>query len=234
MATTQQTRTNNANRAFPAPQAPRTARVHGKTTTAPATATSPAVLTNVLTLVETAQLVQQVLSESFGKTGARFYVKTQQTDGNTRLFVEWMDGPAEAQVNKLLLPLQASTQGQWGGTAPAEHFRLTAQGPQKIVLAADRIIVKRSFSGGLIGSVLQRLAHRHAARLNPEIRKLLTVENFKRGALLGVLIYGVHWAEAGNSLHTDVETALHAHTDVQGFPRSATAASIFARKPLNA
>ncbi|MGK8200625.1 LPD29 domain-containing protein [Burkholderia cepacia] len=234
MATTQQTRTNNANRAFPAPQAPQTARVHSKTPTAPTTATSPAALVTVLTLVETAQLVQTILVESFGSTGARFYVKAQHSEGGTRIFVEWMDGPTEPQVNKLLLPLQSSIPGTFGGTTSVEHFRLTPAGPQKLVLAADRIVVKRGFSAGLIGRVLQRLAHRHAARLNPEVHKLLTVESFKKGALLGVLIYGVHWADAGNSLHTDVENALHAHTDVQGYPRSATAASIFARKPLKA
>ncbi|ACR29480.1 LPD29 domain-containing protein [Burkholderia glumae] len=199
---------------------------------APATATSPAALATVLSLVETAQLVQSILTESFGNT--RFYVKTQQTGNHTRIHVEWVDGPTEQQVNKILLPLQSSTPGTFGGLTPVEHFRITPTGPQKLSLSADRISVKRGFSAGLISTVLQRLAHRHAARLNPEVRKLLTVESFKKGALLGVLLYGVHWANAGNSLHTDVETALHAHTDVRGFPRSATAASIYTRKPLKA
>lgn len=196
----------------------------------PATATTPEALKTVLTLVETAQLVQQVLREAFPATG--FYVKTQRDANGARLHVEWTDGPREQQVNKLLLPLQSATPGQWGGTSPVEHFRLTAQGPQRVLLGAGRITVKRKFSDGLVGSVLQRLAHRHVGRLDPETRKLLTVESFKRGALVAVALYGVHFA--GNSLHTDVETALHDHTDVQGYPRSATAAGLFVRKPLKA
>ncbi|MCA8287567.1 LPD29 domain-containing protein [Burkholderia vietnamiensis] len=197
---------------------------------APATATTPEALKTVLTLVETAQLVQQVLREAFPATG--FYVKTQRDANGARLHVEWTDGPREQQVNKLLLPLQSATPGQWGGTSPVEHFRLTAQGPQRVRLGAGRITVKRKFSDGLVGSVLQRLAHRHVGRLDPETRKLLTVESFKKGALVAVALYGVHFA--GNSLHTDVESALHDHTDVQGYPRSATAAGLFVRKPLKA
>ncbi|MDN7542343.1 LPD29 domain-containing protein [Burkholderia cenocepacia] len=195
-----------------------------------ATATTPEALKTVLTLVETAQLVQQVLREAFPATG--FYVKTQRDANGARLHVEWTDGPREQQVNKLLLPLQSATPGQWGGTSPVEHFRLTAQGPQRVRLGAGRITVKRKFSDGLVGSVLQRLAHRHVGRLDPETRKLLTVESFKRGALVAVALYGVHFS--GNSLHTDVESALHDHTDVQGYPRSATAAGLFVRKPLKA
>ncbi|MBJ9920622.1 MULTISPECIES: LPD29 domain-containing protein [Burkholderia] len=197
---------------------------------APATATTPDALKTVLNLVETAQLVQQVLREAFPATG--FYVKTQRDANGARLHVEWTDGPREQQVNKLLLPLQSATPGQWGGTSPVEHFRLTAQGPQRVRLGAGRITVKRKFSDGLVGSVLQRLAHRHVGRLDPETRKLLTVESFKKGALAAVALYGVHFA--GNSLHTDVETALHDHTDVPGYPRSATAAGLFLRQPLNA
>lgn len=230
MATTQQTRTNNANRAFPAPQAPRTARVHSTTPTALATATSPEALKTVLTLVETAQLIQQVLREAFPGTG--FYVKTQRDANSARLHVEWTDGPRELQVTQLLAPLQSSTSGTFGGKTSVEHFRLTAQGPQSVRLGADRITVKRKFSDGLVGNVLQRLAHRHFGRMDPETRKLLTVESFKKGALMAVVLYGVHFG--GHTLQHDVETALHAHTDVQGFPRSATAASIFARKPLKA
>ncbi|MCA8148126.1 LPD29 domain-containing protein [Burkholderia vietnamiensis] len=205
------------------------ARFNGHTT-APATATSPEALKTVLTLVETAQLVQQVLREAFPATG--FYVKTQRDANGARLHVEWTDGPREQQVSKLLLPLQSSTPGQWGGTTPVEHFRLTAQGPQRVRLGADRITLKRKFSDGLVGNVLQRLAHRHVGRLDPETRKLLTVESFKKGALMAVVLYGVHFG--GNTLQHDVETALHAHTDVQGFPRSATAAGLFVRKPLKA
>ena len=226
MISTQQpsTQTRNSN----VPTLPK-ARVNSHTK-APATATSPAVLANVLSLVETAQVVQQILAESFGKT--RFYVKTQQADTNTRINVEWVDGPSEKQVLKLLLPLQASTPGTFGGLVPVEHFRVTPTGPQTLTLGADRITVKRGFSAGLISSILQRLAHRHAGRIDPETRKLLTVESFKKGALVAVVLFGIHFA--GNSLHTDVETALQAHTDVQGFPRSATAAGIFVRKPLKA
>ncbi|WP_109482859.1 hypothetical protein [Paraburkholderia sp. C35] len=229
MTSAQQTRTTNANRAFRAPQALPTAGFQQQT---PATATAPAVLANVLDLVGTAQLVQSVLAEAFGKSGARFYVKTHQADNHTRVMVEWVDGPSEKQVLKLLLPLQASTPGTFGGKTPVEHFRLTAQGPQRVTLGADRITVRRSFSAGLIGGVLQRIAHRHAGRMTPEVRKLLTVEAFKKGALAAVVLYGVHFA--GNTLHTDVETALQDHTTVQGFPRSATAAAICTRKPLKA
>lgn len=234
MSTAQQTRTNTANRAFPAPLALRTASEQQSKTTPQRveTATSPAALATVLTLVETAQVVQQVLSEAFGKAGARFYVKTQQADDQTRVLVEWVDGPTEQQVKKLLLPLQASTPGTFGGKTPVAHFRITPTGPQTLTLGADRILVKRSFSAGLIGKVLQRLAHRHAGRIDPETRKLLTVESFKKGALVAVVLWGIH--HAGNSLHTDVENALQAHTDVLGFPRSATAAAIFTRKPLKA
>lgn len=226
MISTQQpsTQTRNSN----VPTLPK-ARVNSHTK-APATATSPAVLANVLDLISTASLIQDVLSEAFGKT--RFYVKTQQADTNTRINVEWVDGPSEKQVLKLLLPLQASTPGTFGGLVPVEHFRITPTGPQTLTLGADRILVKRSFSAGLIGKVLQRLAHRHAGRIDPETRKLLTVESFKKGALVAVVLWGIH--HAGNSLHTDVETALQAHSDVQGFPRSATAAAIFVRKPLKA
>lgn len=232
MTSAQQTRTTNANRAFRAPQALPTARVQHQTPRAPATATSPAVLANVLDLVGTAQLVQTVLVEAFGKTGARFYVKTRQAESHTRLMVQWVDGPSEKQVLKLLLPLQASTPGTFGGKTLVEHFRLSATGPQRVTLGADRITVKRGFSAGLIGNVLQRIAHRHAGRMTPEVRKLLTAENFKKGALMAVVLYGVHFA--GNTLHTDVEAALQDHTTVQGFPRSATAAGIFTRKPLKA
>ncbi|HIH2744592.1 TPA: LPD29 domain-containing protein [Burkholderia lata] len=224
MATTQQTRTTNANRAFPAPQAPQTASIHSKTT--------PEALNTVLDLTSTAQLVLDIMAEAF--PGVPVFVKTRQADDQTRIHVEWTDGPTEQQVKKLLLPLQSSTPGQWGGTTPVEHFRLTARGPQRVQLTADRITVRRRFSDGLVTSVLQRLAHRHVGRLDPETLKLLTVDSFKKGALLGVLLYGVHFADAGNSLHTDVETALHAHTDVQGYPRSATAAGLFVRKPLKA
>ncbi|WP_257755232.1 LPD29 domain-containing protein [Burkholderia glumae] len=171
MATTQQTRTTNANRAFPAPQAPQTASIHSKTT--------PEALNTVLTLVETAQLVLDVMAEAF--PGVPVFVKTRQADDQTRIHVEWTDGPTEQQVKKLLLPLQSSTPGQWGGTTPVEHFRLTAQGPQRVQLTADRITVRRRFSDGLVTSVLQRLAHRHVGRLDPETRKLLTVESFKKG-----------------------------------------------------
>ncbi|HDR9033362.1 TPA: hypothetical protein QDB07_000811 [Burkholderia vietnamiensis] len=232
MASAQQSRTTDANRAFPAPLAPRTAsEQQGKTTPQRVeTATSPAALANVLSLVETAQLVQQVLGESFCKT--RFYVKTQQADTHTRIHVEWVDGPTEQQVSKILLPLQSATPGTFGGLTPVEHFRITPTGPQKLTLAADRITVKRGFSAGLITNVLQRLAHRHAGRIDPETRKLLTVEAFRKGALATVVLFGIHFA--GNSLATDVETALHAHSDVQGFPRSATASAIFTRKPLKA
>lgn len=201
-------------------------------TTAPATATSPAALANVLDLISTAALIQDVLAEAFGKSGARFYVKTQQADTHTRIHVEWVDGPTETQVSKILLPLQSSTPGTFGGLTPVEHFRITPTGPQKLTLAADRITVKRGFSAGLITNVLQRLAHRHAGRIDPETRKLLTVEAFRKGALVTVVLFGIHFA--GNSLATDVETALHAHSDVQGFPRSATASAIFTRKPLKA
>lgn len=226
MISTQQpsTQTRNSN----VPTLPK-ARVNSHTK-APATATSPAVLANVLDLISTAALIQDVLSEAFGKT--RFYVKTQQADTNTRINVEWVDGPSEKQVLKLLLPLQASTPGTFGGLVPVEHFRVTPKGPQTLTLGADRITVKRGFSAGLISSILQRLAHRHAGRIDPETRKLLTVESFKKGALVAVVLFGIHFA--GNSLHTDVETALQAHSDVQGFPRSATAAGIFVRKPLKA
>lgn len=232
MSTAQQTRTNTANRAFLAPLALRTAsEQQGKTTPQRVeTATAPAALETVLSLVETAQVVQKILAEAFGKS--RFYVKTQQADTHTRINVEWVDGPSEKQVLKLLLPLQASTPGTFGGLTPVEHFRITPTGPQKLTLAADRITVKRGFSAGLISSILQRLAHRHAGRIDPETRKLLTVESFKKGALVAVVLFGIHFA--GNSLHTDVETALQAHTDVQGFPRSATASAIFPRKPLKA
>jgi hypothetical protein len=230
MTSAQQTRTTNANRAFRAPQALPTASFQQQ---APkATATSPAALANVLDLISTGQLVQTVLLEAFGKAGARFYVKTQQAESHTRLMVEWVDGPSEKQVLKLLLPLQASTPGTSGGKTPVEHFRITPTGPQRVTLGADRITVRRSFSAGLIGNVLQRLAQRHAGRMTPDVRKLLTVENFKKGALAAVVLYGVH--VAGNTLHTDVETALHDHSDVQGFPRSATAAGLFVRKPLKA
>ena len=205
------------------------ARFNGPNT-APATATSPEALKTFLTLVESAQLVQQVLREAFPATG--FYVKTQRDANGARLHVEWTDGPREQQVSKLLLPLQSSTPGQWGGKTPVEHFRLTAQGPQRVRLGADRITLRRKFSDGLVGSVLQRLAHRHAARLNPELRKHLTVESFKKGALMAVVLYGVHFA--GNTFHHDVETALHDHTDAHGVPRSATAAGLFVRKPLKA
>lgn len=197
---------------------------------APATATSPVALANVLDTVATAQLCMQVVNEAF--PGARFYIKTHQADNHTRLQVEWVDGPSEKQVLKLLLPLQASTPGTFGGFTPVEHFRITPTGPQRVTLGADRITVRRSFSAGLIGNVLQRLAQRHAGRMTPEVRKLLTVENFKKGALAAVVLYGVH--VAGNTLHTDVETALHDHSDVQGFPRSAAAAGLFVRKPLKA
>ncbi|SDG93669.1 hypothetical protein SAMN05216466_106113 [Paraburkholderia phenazinium] len=222
MATTQQTRTNNANRAFPAPQAPQTARVHGKTT--------PQALKTVLTLVQTAQLVQTVLREAF--PSIVFLVEAHRDANGARLHVEWTDGPREQQVSKLLLPLQAAHPGTFGGSTPVEHFRLTDNGPQRVRLGAARITVTRKFSDTLVGNVLQRLAHRHATRLTPEQRAGLTAEAFRKGALMAVVLYGVHWA--GNSLHSDVETALHEHTDVQGYPRSATAAGLFVRKPLKA
>lgn len=199
-------------------------------TKAPTTATSPEALANVLTLIETAQMVQQIVREMWPTTA--FYVKTRQAEQQTRIHVEWVDGPTEQQVSKVLLPLQASTPGTFGDLNAVEHFRLTAQGPQRLTLGADRITVRRRFSDGLVTSVLQRLAHRHTGRMSPEVRKLMTVEAFKKGALATVVLFGVHFA--GNSLHTDVETALHAHSDVRGFPRSATAAAIFVRKPIKA
>lgn len=197
-------------------------------------ATPPAVLASVLTLVETAQLVQRILNEAFPETP--FTVSVTRNEHGSQLMVGWTDGPRDLQVARLILPLQAIRLCDGGRHERVEHFMVTPAGRHTIRLAADRIALSRQFSDRAIEQALARLASRYADYLTADVRAAMTVAAYRADLLHGIQIHGVHRTGAhrsGSNLQTDVDALLDATTSVRGFPRSITAARLFVRRDVH-
>ncbi|KWC00293.1 LPD29 domain-containing protein [Burkholderia ubonensis] len=197
----------------------------------PTAATEAAVLADVLTLVGTAQLVQQILREAFPATA--FAISVTENVRGTQLAIRWTDGPRDLQVARFVMPLQATRLADGGKVERVEHFMLTPAGRQLVSLAADRITLCREFSDGAIEQALARLAARYADYLAPDISAVMTVAGYRAGRLQALEIPGVHRVGAyrsGSTLQTDVDAMLADSTDARGFPRSATAARLFVRR----
>ncbi|WP_186098553.1 LPD29 domain-containing protein [Burkholderia gladioli] len=191
-------------------------------------------LVTVMTLIDTAQLVQTILREAFPATA--FAVSIHTTGGATLLDVAWTDGPRADQVARFVHPLQARRVGADGRACLVEHFTLTSKGCQTVQLAADRISLTRGFSDASIGAALEVLEARYRDRLAPDHRTLLTVGAYRAGALRGVELEGIHRIGAtrvGACLQCDIDTRLADSTDVVGFPRSPTAAALFVRRDMH-
>ncbi|WP_232443870.1 LPD29 domain-containing protein [Burkholderia ubonensis] len=135
--------------------------------TRPDAATEAAVLADVLTLVGTAQMVQQILREAFPATA--FALSVTENVRGTQLTIRWTDGPRDLQVARIVMPLQATRLVDGGKVERVEHFMLTPTGRQVVSLAADRIALCREFSDGAIERALARLASRYADYLAPDI-----------------------------------------------------------------
>ncbi|AOJ64689.1 hypothetical protein WJ32_19225 (plasmid) [Burkholderia ubonensis] len=202
--------------------------------TRPDAATTPAVLAGVLTLVGTAQLVQQILREAFPATA--FALSVTENVRGTQLSIRWTDGPRDLQVARIVMPLQATRLADGGKVERVEHFMLTPTGRQVVSLAADRIALCREFSDGSIARALARLASRYADYLAPDICAVMTVAGYRAGRLQALEIPGVHRVGAyrsGSTVQTDVDAMLGESTAERGFPRSATAARLFVRRDVH-
>ncbi|KVM89665.1 hypothetical protein WT05_04085 [Burkholderia stagnalis] len=199
--------------------------------TRPDPATTPAVLADVLTLVGTAQLVQQILREAFPITA--FSITVSESTRGTQLAIRWTDGPRDLQVARFVMPLQATRLADGGKVERVEHFMLTPAGRQVVTLAADRIALCREFSDGAVERALARLASRYADYLAPDICAVMTLAGYRAGRLQALEIPGVHRTGAhrsGATVQTDVDAMLAESTDARGFPRSTTAARLFVRR----
>lgn len=197
-------------------------------------ATAPAVLADVLTLVDTAQLVQTVLREGFPATS--FAVRAAKSEHGTQLTIDWTDGPRDVQVARLVMPLQATRLADGGRVERVEHFMLTSSGRQTVCLAADRIALSRQFSDRAVERALARLASRYGDRLAPDVRASMTVDGYRAGNLQLLEVIGVHRAgsvRSGSNVQMDVAAMLAETSDVHGFPRSATAARLFVRRDVH-
>ncbi|KWN80983.1 hypothetical protein WM23_20325 [Burkholderia ubonensis] len=200
----------------------------------PDAATEAVVLADVLTLVGTAQLMQQILREAFPATA--FAISVTENVRGTQLTIRWTDGPRDLQVARIVMPLQATRLADGGKVERVEHFMLTPAGRQVVSLAADRIALCREFSDGSIERALARLAARYADYLAPDISAVMTVAGYRAGRLQAFEIPGVHRVGAyrsGSTLQTDVDAMLADSTDARGFPRSATAARLFVRRDVH-
>ncbi|MGS1024089.1 LPD29 domain-containing protein [Burkholderia glumae] len=194
----------------------------------------PLPLVTVLTLVDTAQLVQKILGEAFPSRA--FAVSLHSTTAGTLLDVSWTDGPRADQVGRFVHPLQARRLANGGRAVAVEHFTLTPAGYHTVRLAADRISLYRVFSDAAVERALSVCERRYRGRLSPDDREAMTVERYRAGALCGVEIEGVHRAggkRTGGCLQSDVDEILCGGTDVTGFPRSPTAAALFARSDVH-
>lgn len=197
-------------------------------------ATPCAVLASVLTLVETAQLVQRILAEAFPSTS--FAISVANDGDGSQLAVGWTDGPRDLQVARLVMPLQAVRLADGGGRERVEHFMVTPAGRHTVQLAADRIALSRQFSDAAIAQALTRLASRCADWLTPEARAAMTVAAYRANLLHAFEIPGIHRTgdyRTGSNLQTDVDAMLAATTSTQGFPRSVTAARLFVRRDVH-
>lgn len=94
--------------------------------TRPSAATTPEVLADVLTLVGTAQLVQQILREAFPVT--MFSISVSESGRRTQLAVRWTDGPRDLQVARFVMPLQATRLSDGGRVERVEHAHWAAGG----------------------------------------------------------------------------------------------------------
>ncbi|MGS1024194.1 hypothetical protein GAS19_30380 (plasmid) [Burkholderia glumae] len=191
-------------------------------------------LVTVLTLVDTAQLVQKILGEAF--PSCAFVVSVHSTGSGTLLDVAWTDGPRADQVGRVVHPLQARRLANGGCAVAVEHFTLTPAGYRTVRLAADRISLTRAFSNAGVERALTACERRYRDRLSPDDRAAMTVERYRAGALSGVEIDGVHRTggkRTGSCLQSDVDEILCGGTDVTGFPRSPTAAALFARSDVH-
>ncbi|KWI32008.1 LPD29 domain-containing protein [Burkholderia stagnalis] len=196
--------------------------------------TTPAVLADVLTLVGTAQLVQQILREAFPVTA--FSISVSENVRGTQLAIRWTDGPRDLQVARFVMPLQATRLSNGGKVERVEHFMLTPAGRQVVTLAADRIALCREFSDGAIERALARLAARYADYLAPDISAFMTLAGYRGGLLQALEIPGVHRTGAhrsGATVQTDVDAMLAESTDARGFPRSTTASRLFVRRDVH-
>ncbi len=201
--------------------------------------TSSAVQTNlalvtVMTLIDTAQLVQKILREAF--PASVFAVAAHTSGGSTLLDVSWTDGPREDQVARFVHPLQARRTATNGRVALVEHFTLTPKGSQTVQLAADRISISRQHSDAAVQAALDTFEERYRERLAPDHRTLLTVAAYRAGELSGIELEGIHRMGAtriGACIQCDVDTLLADSTDVVGFPRSPTAAGLFVRRDVH-
>ncbi|UVS88285.1 LPD29 domain-containing protein [Burkholderia glumae] len=194
----------------------------------------PLALVTVLTLVDTAQLVQKILGEAF--PSCAFAVSVHSTGAGTLLDVAWTDGPRADQVGRFVHPLQARRLAHGGRAVAVEHFTLTPVGYRTVRLAADRISLTRAFSDAAVERALTACERRYRDRLSPDDRAAMTVERYRAGALCGVEIEGVHRTggqRTGSCLQSDVDEILCGGTDVTGVPRSPTAAALFARSDVH-
>ncbi|VWD44734.1 hypothetical protein BCO18175_07160 [Burkholderia contaminans] len=197
-------------------------------------ATPAIVLADTLTLVDTVQLVQTILHEAFPATS--FPITVTKRGNGSQLAIDWMDGPRDLQVARLVLPLQATRLANGGRVERVEHFMLTSSGRLTVHLAADRITLSRQFSDRAIEQALERLALRYADRLAPDVRAMMTVDDYRAGRLQLLEVIGVHRTgscRSGSNVQTDVDAMLAETTDAHGFPRSATAASLFVRREIH-
>ncbi|KVQ24259.1 LPD29 domain-containing protein [Burkholderia ubonensis] len=196
----------------------------------PDVATPPTVLADVLTLVDTAQLVQTILREAFPAT--LFAISVARNEHGSQLAIGWTDGPQDLQVARLVMPLQATRLADDGKVERVEHFILTPAGRQSIQLAAERITLSRQFSDRAIEQALARLASRYAGYLTLEIHATMTVDGYRAGQLQTLEILGVHQTgtrRSGSNVQTDLDEILAETTDAHGFPRSITAERLFVR-----
>jgi hypothetical protein len=202
--------------------------------TCPDAATPAIALADTLTLVDTVQLVQTILHEAFPATS--FSITVTKRGNGSQLAIDWMDGPRDLQVARLALPLQATRLANGGRVERVEHFMLTSSGRLTVHLAADRITLSRRFSDRAIEQVLERLALRYADLLPPDVRAMMTVDDYRAGRLQLVEVIGIHRTgsrRSGSNVQMDVDAMLAETTDAHGFPRSNTGARLFVRRDIH-
>ncbi|MGJ7523751.1 LPD29 domain-containing protein [Variovorax sp. LT1P1] len=174
--------------------------------------------TKYLTNAETSKLVRQSLKEAF--PDVKFSVRGKTYSGGSSLSVSWTDGPNEAQVDAVVGKFQSAYFDSGIDYKGSVHHMMDGQ---PVRFCADFMHFTRSYSDAAVQRGLDRVSRTYAGNLREAGVPTLTVEQWRKGDLLYVQLFG----GSHNSIQRIAGEFIHKHSDRMSVKHSPTAGRVF-------
>lgn len=177
--------------------------------------------TQYLSAAETAKLIRASLKEAF--PGVKFGVRSSTYSGGASVYVRWVDGPNEAQVEAVAGNFKGS---YFDSGIDYKGSVLHMIGGQPTRFGADFVFVAREYSDAAVARAIERFARMFAGNLRRDCIEKPTVAQWRSGALLRLQLSGVHHSFS-RSVHTEIGEILAKTSDRLRVAKSKTAAAVF-------